>query len=115
MRGSAITRSCIYWAQANVVSCVSCTAGEVLAAVWSANAGVMARGINWQRFTQQQLLEICECVGGLGLAAVLRLMAEDHAGAAGEAGRMQEMKQLGGFNPLAPAAWTCRRLHDVVS
>lgn len=56
----------------------------MLTAVWSANAGVMARGVNWQRFTQQQLLEICECVGGLGLAAVLRLMAEDHAGAAGE-------------------------------
>lgn len=58
-------------------------AGSILTAVWSANAGVMARGVNWQRFSQQQLLEICDCVGGLGLAAVLRLMAEDHAGATG--------------------------------
>jgi hypothetical protein len=64
--------------------CALCCSGAILTAVWSANAGVMARGVNWQRFTQQQLLEICDCVGGLGLAAVLRLMAEDHAGAAGE-------------------------------
>jgi hypothetical protein len=63
-------------------------AGAILSAVWVANAGVMARGVNWQRFTQQQLLEICECVGGLGLAAVLRLMAEDHAGAAGREARV---------------------------
>jgi hypothetical protein len=51
--------------------------------VWGANAGVMARGVNWQRFNQEVLLEICDCVGGLGLAAVLRLMAEDYAGATG--------------------------------
>lgn len=43
----------------------------------------MARGVNWQRFSQEVLQEICDCVGGLGLAAVLRLMAEDHAGATG--------------------------------
>jgi hypothetical protein len=66
-----------------VFSACGCVAADMLTAVWSANAGVMARGVNWQRFTQQQLLEICKCVGGLGLAAVLRLMAEDHAGAAG--------------------------------
>ena len=58
--------------------------GTIMSAVWCSNAGVLARGVNWQRFSQQQLLEICDCVGGLGLAAVLRLMAEDHAGAAGE-------------------------------
>jgi hypothetical protein len=46
----------------------------------------MCRGVNWQRFDQAMLLDICACVGGLGLAAVLRLMAEDHSGAAGEAG-----------------------------
>jgi hypothetical protein len=45
----------------------------------------MCRGVNWQRFDQATLLDIVECVGGLGLAAVLRLMAEDHSGAAGEA------------------------------
>jgi hypothetical protein len=73
----------------NCVCCIPCVtlmAGAILSTVWAANAGVMARGIQWQRFTQQQLLEICECVGGLGLAAVLRLMAEDHAGAAGRGG-----------------------------
>lgn len=64
------------------VCCVAC-AGAILSAVWGANAGVMARGVNWQRFSQEVLQEICNCVGGLGLAAVLRLMAEDHAGATG--------------------------------
>lgn len=66
----------------------------------------MARGVNWQRFTQQQLLEICDCVGGLGLAAVLRLMAEDHAGAAGEVELLrQHAKELAVrvycFSPVA--------------
>jgi hypothetical protein len=58
-------------------------AGAILSGVWAAHAGIFARGVSWQRFSQAQLLEICECVGGLGLAAVLRLMAEDHAGATG--------------------------------
>lgn len=58
-------------------------AGAILSDVWSRHAGVMCRGVNWGRFSQAQLLDICTCLGGLGLAAVLRLMAEDHAGATG--------------------------------
>eukprot|EP00775_Hariotina_reticulata_P006708 gene6708-6929_t len=58
-------------------------AAEILSASWSAHCGVMCRGVNWARFSKQQLLDICACVGGLGLAAVLRLMAEDHSGAQG--------------------------------
>eukprot|EP00879_Flechtneria_rotunda_P023246 GHRR01024584.1.p3 GENE.GHRR01024584.1~~GHRR01024584.1.p3 ORF type:complete len:113 (+),score=38.04 GHRR01024584.1:416-754(+) len=63
--------------------CWACSAA-ILSATWPAHAGVMCRGVNWQRFDKQQLLDICDCIGGLGLAAVLRLMAEDHAGATGE-------------------------------
>eukprot|EP00878_Enallax_costatus_P015138 GHUV01015850.1.p1 GENE.GHUV01015850.1~~GHUV01015850.1.p1 ORF type:complete len:977 (+),score=369.04 GHUV01015850.1:95-3025(+) len=58
-------------------------AGDILSSTWAAHQGTMCRGVNWQRFSQDQLLDICQCVGGLGLAAVLRLMAEDHAGATG--------------------------------
>ncbi|WIA16211.1 hypothetical protein OEZ85_012924 [Tetradesmus obliquus] len=58
-------------------------AGAILSATWAAHSGQMCRGVNWQRFEQALLLDIVECVGGLGLAAVLRLMAEDHSGAAG--------------------------------
>lgn len=58
-------------------------AGAMLSATWAAHCGVMCRGVNWQRFDQATLLDICDCVGGLGLAAVLRLMAEDLSGAAG--------------------------------
>ncbi|WIA36406.1 hypothetical protein OEZ86_007718 [Tetradesmus obliquus] len=58
-------------------------AGSILSATWAAHSGQMCRGVNWQRFEQVLLLDIVECVGGLGLAAVLRLMAEDHSGAAG--------------------------------
>jgi hypothetical protein len=64
------------------------SAAAILSAAWAAHAGEMCRGVNWQRFDQAMLLDICECVGGLGLAAVLRLMAEDHSGAAGEAGML---------------------------
>jgi hypothetical protein len=85
---------------ADCAACL-CWSGAILTAAWSANAGVMARGVNWQRFTQQQLLEICDCVGGLGLAAVLRLMAEDHAGAAGEA----QLPWQDGVGTVVPVLW----------
>jgi hypothetical protein len=63
--------------------CLLVVSVEILSSSWSAHFGVMCRGVNWARFSQQQLLDICACVGGLGLAAVLRLMAEDHSGAQG--------------------------------
>jgi len=57
--------------------------GPLIEACWQSHYGVICRGVNWNRFSLQQVLEIAECVGGVGLSVVLRLMAEDHAGSLG--------------------------------
>lgn len=52
----------------------------VLAATWKAHQGTLCRGVNWDRWTLEELQTIVECVGGRGLAAVCELFAKDHAG-----------------------------------
>lgn len=44
---------------------------------------MLCRGVTWSRFSLQELLEIAECIGGVGLSVVLRLMAEDHGASSG--------------------------------
>ncbi|KAI8462547.1 MAG: hypothetical protein J3K34DRAFT_462867 [Monoraphidium minutum] len=58
-------------------------AGRLVSAAWEAHHGALCRGVSWSRFGLPQLLEIAECVGGVGLSVVMRLMAEDHAGSSG--------------------------------
>lgn len=58
--------------------------GALVQACWGGNFGALCRGVSWARFGLEQLLEICDCVGGVGLSVVFRLMAEDHAGSSGE-------------------------------
>lgn len=57
--------------------------GRRVASSWRAHQGTFCTGVNWGRFTLEQLQEIVTCVGGVGLSVVLRLMAEDHAGSSG--------------------------------
>jgi hypothetical protein len=45
--------------------------------------GVLCRGVRWERFGLDELVTIAQCVGGRQLAAVLRLLAQDHGGWAG--------------------------------
>jgi hypothetical protein len=52
-------------------------------ATWETHYGALCRGVSWSRFSLPQLLEISECIGGVGLSVVFRLMAEDHAGSSG--------------------------------
>lgn len=56
---------------------------DLIAAAWQAHYGELCRGVSWSRFSLDSLLDIAECVGGVGLSVVFRLMAEDHAGSSG--------------------------------
>ncbi|KIY99884.1 hypothetical protein MNEG_8075, partial [Monoraphidium neglectum] len=58
-------------------------AGPLVQATWETHYGALCRGVSWSRFSLPQLLEISECIGGVGLSVVFRLMAEDHAGSSG--------------------------------
>lgn len=49
-------------------------------ATWSEHHGEMARGVDWERHTMQQLITIASCCGGRCLEAVCKLLAQDHAG-----------------------------------
>jgi hypothetical protein len=60
--------------------------GALIQEVWAAHYGELCRGVGWARFELGQLVEIAECVGGVGLSVVLRLMAEDHEGSSGKVG-----------------------------
>ncbi|GBF88189.1 fanconi-associated nuclease [Raphidocelis subcapitata] len=58
-------------------------AADLISGCWEANRGALCRGVSWSRLSLRELLEIAECVGGVGLSVVLRLMAEDHGGSSG--------------------------------
>ena len=47
---------------------------------WQEHYGAWCRGVDWERVPLCDLMDIVRNVGGLGLAAVCRLMAEDHGG-----------------------------------
>lgn len=53
-------------------------ASDALAAVWAEHRGTLCRGVQWDRWSLQELQLIVECIGGKGLAAVCRLLASDH-------------------------------------
>ncbi len=58
--------------------------GQLIQSCWEAQYGTLCRGVSWNRFSLHQLLDIVDCIGGVGLSVVLRLMAEDHEGSSGE-------------------------------
>jgi Fanconi-associated nuclease 1 len=55
-------------------------APAMLAAAWGAHCGTLCRGVSWERWSLEELSAIAECVGGAGLGAVCRLLAQDHGG-----------------------------------
>lgn len=55
-------------------------AADIIGRVWAEHYGVWCRGIRWEAWQLDQLLEIASCIGGVGLAVVCRLLAEDHGG-----------------------------------
>lgn len=55
-------------------------ADTLLDSVWHMHNGCLCRGVSWDRYSLEDLKVICDCIGGRGLSAVLKLLAEDHAG-----------------------------------
>ncbi|GLI71599.1 hypothetical protein VaNZ11_016863 [Volvox africanus] len=53
---------------------------DLIRSGWSSRVGTRCRGINWERWTLEDLLQIAGCVGGLGLSVVCRLLCEDAGG-----------------------------------
>ncbi|GLJ08447.1 hypothetical protein SUGI_0088930 [Cryptomeria japonica] len=53
-------------------------ADEILASSWEAYYGTSCQGVNWERFSLTDLQTIASCIGGPGLAAVCKLLAEDY-------------------------------------
>lgn len=52
----------------------------MIESVWRDHYGVMCRGVQWERWTLGELEELVDCIPGPGLAAVCRLLAQDHGG-----------------------------------
>ena len=58
-------------------------AADLIAGSWEAHYGELCRGVSWGRLSLANLLDIADCVGGVGRSVVFRLMAEDHSGCSG--------------------------------
>ncbi len=56
----------------------------MLQQTWHAQFGTLCRGVSWERHGLEELQLVARCIGGPGLAAVCRLLAQDHAGWSGE-------------------------------
>ena len=52
-------------------------APALIASIWEEHLGTLCRGVNWERWSLEDLQIIARCVGGPGLAAVCRLLAQD--------------------------------------
>jgi len=55
-------------------------APALIASIWEEHLGTLCRGVNWERWSLEELQVVASCVGGIGLAAVCRLLAQDHGG-----------------------------------
>lgn len=55
-------------------------ATNLLAENWTKYHGTYCRGVNWDKYSLEILQTIAACIGGPGLSAVCRLLAQDHAG-----------------------------------
>lgn len=58
-------------------------ARSILQEVWQHHYGELCQGVNWSRHSLNQLLEIVDCIGGSGIAAVCQLLVEDYRGWSG--------------------------------
>mmetsp|Transcript_4226 Transcript_4226/g.11389 ORF Transcript_4226/g.11389 Transcript_4226/m.11389 type:complete len:344 (-) Transcript_4226:863-1894(-) len=66
--------------EARLQEIASGAAPDLLTSCWSQHKGRWCAGVNWDRTPLPELLDICRCVGGLGLSVVCRLLAEDYSG-----------------------------------
>ncbi len=66
--------------EARIAAIADGGAPALLTAAWAAHHGEAVRGVAWERWSPDDLSEIARCVGGPALAAVCRMLAEDHGG-----------------------------------
>ena len=57
--------------------------GALVERHWRAHKGTICAGVSWDAMPLQELLEIADCIGGVGLSVAFRVMAEDGAGSQG--------------------------------
>ena len=58
-------------------------AGALIERHWQAHAGTVCASVSWDAMPLPELLEVADCIGGVGLSVVFRVMAEDGAGSHG--------------------------------
>jgi len=76
--------------------------GALIASAWGAHRGAWCRGVRWEAWALDDLLDIAACLGGVGLAVVCRLLAEDYSGWTGGAPDLLLWRPSSG--PAPPAA-----------
>ncbi|KAG1651664.1 hypothetical protein FOA52_011853 [Chlamydomonas sp. UWO 241] len=65
-------------ADARLTEIASGYAQALVRACWEGRHGQWVRGVNWERYSLDHLLDICRCVGPLGLSVVCRMLCEDY-------------------------------------
>lgn len=60
---------------------------------WTHHCGRICEGVNWQRHSLNQLIEIMTCVGGPALAGICRLFAEDYKGWSGKSSDLSKIEK----------------------
>lgn len=76
----------------------------MLRAAWEQHRGTLCRGVNWDAFGLDTLQQVAKCVGGRGLAGLLRLLAQDHGGWSGA-------RPLGLWCSAGAGGWSCWCAH----
>ncbi|EFJ07647.1 hypothetical protein SELMODRAFT_236265 [Selaginella moellendorffii] len=54
-------------------------ARQLVAETWEEHYGTSCSGVNWKKYSLEDLQTITVCIGGPGLSAICNLLAEDHS------------------------------------
>ncbi|EFJ04807.1 hypothetical protein SELMODRAFT_432061 [Selaginella moellendorffii] len=54
-------------------------ARQLVAETWEEHYGTSCSGVNWKKYSLEDLQTITVCIGGPGLSAICKLLAEDHS------------------------------------
>ncbi|XP_024518087.1 fanconi-associated nuclease 1 homolog isoform X2 [Selaginella moellendorffii] len=54
-------------------------ARQLVAETWAEHYGTSCSGVNWEKYSLEDLQTITVCIGGPGLSAICKLLAEDHS------------------------------------
>ncbi|EFJ10355.1 hypothetical protein SELMODRAFT_427181 [Selaginella moellendorffii] len=54
-------------------------ARQLVAETWAEHYGTSCSGVNWEKYSLEDLQTITVCIGGPGLSVICKLLAEDHS------------------------------------